>query len=87
MNQEEAMTFYNNSYYIFRPSKLTNRSCVGWAMEVSTEYTKTFLESMWFQYGASIIDKICSEYEISEEIKMVLYQKYLRPNDWQLQIN
>jgi hypothetical protein len=56
-------------------------------MEVSTEYTKSFLEGMWFQYGASIIDKICSEYEISEEIKLALYQKYLRPNDWQLHVN
>jgi hypothetical protein len=56
-------------------------------MEVSTEYTIKFLESLWYQLGANLIDKICSEYDIPEEIKQILYEKYLRPNDWQLQIN
>lgn len=57
------------------------------AMEVSTEHTIKFLESLWYQLGANLIDKICSEYDIPEEIKQVLYEKYLRPNDWQLRIN
>lgn len=56
-------------------------------MEVTREYTIAFIERMWFNMGAKIIDKICSEYEISEEIKAVLYQQYLKPNDWHLLIN
>jgi len=57
------------------------------ALDVSTEYSIKFLESLWYQLGANLIDKICSEYDIPEEIKQILYEKYLRPNDWQLQIN
>ena len=56
-------------------------------MEVSTEHTIKFLEGLWYQLGANLIDKICSEYDVSEEIKQVLYEKYLRPNDWQLRIS
>jgi hypothetical protein len=55
-------------------------------MEVTKEYTVAFIERLWYNMGAKIIDKICSEYEISEEIKAVLYQQYLKPNDWQLRI-
>ena len=53
-------------------------------MEVTQENTLKFLETLWFQWGASIIDKICSEYNISEEIRYTLYSQYLRPNDWQV---
>ena len=56
-------------------------------MEVTKEYTVAFIERLWFNMGSKIIDKICSEYEISEEIKAVLYQQYLKPNDWQLSVN
>jgi len=55
-------------------------------MEVTKEYTVAFIERLWYNMGAKIIDKICSEYEISEEIKAVLYQQYLKPNDWQLRV-
>ena len=55
-------------------------------MEVSQEYTIKFIESLWFELGAKIIDTICSEYSISEDIRLELYRQYLRPNDWQLHV-
>ena len=56
-------------------------------MEVTEEDTLKYLERLWLQWGASLIDKISSEYEIPEEIRSVLYQKFLRPNDWNVNVS
>ena len=55
-------------------------------MDVTSEDALKYLERLWLQWGAALIDKISSEYEIPEDIRSVLYQKFLRPNDWQVNV-
>jgi hypothetical protein len=48
--------------------------------------TEIFIQSLWYSWGVSLIDKISSEFNLSDEIKRELYRIYLRPNDWQVEI-
>ena len=56
-------------------------------LDVTSEDALKYLERLWLQWGATLIDKISSEYEIPEDIRSVLYQKFLRPNDWQVNVS
>lgn len=55
-------------------------------MDTTQEEAIEFLNKLWYSWGTRIIEAICSEYEVSEEIKNALFQKYMRPNDWYVQI-
>ncbi len=55
-------------------------------MEITLTQTETFIQALMYSWGVALIDKISSEFELSDEIKNELVRLYLRPNDWQIVI-
>jgi hypothetical protein len=54
--------------------------------DITTDQTIQFIEKLWYQWGVSLIEKICSEYEIPDDVRQQLFRLYLRQNDWNLYI-
>jgi len=52
--------------------------------DITTEQTIKFIEKLWYQWGVSLIEEICSQYEIPDDIQQQLFRLYLRQNDWNL---
>lgn len=52
-------------------------------MEIaSEEETLRFLGALWLRWGESVLNTICSKYNLNEEQKEAVFQIILKPNDW-----
>lgn len=52
----------------------------------SEEETLRFINTLWYQWGITLVKTITDEYKLNEEQVEAITNLLLRPNDWSVEV-